>query len=218
MDKSMPSRSASNIFDKAAATWDNKPLRVAMTTAIGETIVREVQLFQKMDVLDYGCGTGLLSLFLLPHVRSVTGADNSVGMLDVLRGKIADMALNTMEVMRLDLEHDTVPDKRFHMIVTAMTMHHVRDTDNLLRAFHRLLHPGGVLCLVDLDTEPGTFHADAGEAVYHHGFDRDELKGRLKEIGFADTRDMTAHTIRKEVSEGQAESFPIFLIVARRPE
>lgn len=214
----MLSRLASNIFDKAAATWDSKPLRVAMTTAIGETIVREVQPSQEMDVLDYGCGTGLLSLFLLPHVRSVTGGDNSSGMLDVLRQKITDMTLNTMEVMRLDLEHDAVPKKRFHMIVTAMTMHHVQDTDNLLRAFHGLLHPGGVLCLIDLDTEPGTFHANADEVIYHHGFDRDELKERLKEIGFADTRDVTAHTIRKEVSEGKAESFPVFLIVARRPE
>ena len=146
MDRSTPSPPSSNVFDEAAATWDDKPLRVALATAIGETIVREAQPSQEMDVLDYGCGTGLLGLFLLAHVRSVTGADNSAGMLDVLKRKIAEMALDKMEVMRLDLDHDTVPEKRFHMVVTAMTMHHVLDTGKLLRAFHELLHPGGVLC------------------------------------------------------------------------
>jgi ubiquinone/menaquinone biosynthesis C-methylase UbiE len=170
-----------------------------------------------MDVLDYGCGTGLLSLFLLPHFRSVTGADSSVGMLDVLKKKIAEMALDNMDVMRLDLEHDSVPEKRFHLVATAMTMHHVRDTDKVLRAFYDVLHPGGVLCVADLDTEAGVFHpANVAETVHHHGFDRDELKKRMHRIGFIDTRDVTAHTIRKEVEEGQPEDFPVFLVVARR--
>ena len=43
------------------------------------------------------CGTGLIGLFLLPHVQSVTGADNSTGMLEVLRGKIASDELENME-------------------------------------------------------------------------------------------------------------------------
>lgn len=216
MDESIPSP---NFFDEAAAVWDDKPLRVALATAIGETIVREVQPSQEMDALDYGCGTGLLSLFLLPHVRSVTGADSSAGMLDVLRRKIAQMALDKMEVMRLDLEHDSLPEKRFHMVATAMTMHHVRNTGKVLGAFRELLHPGGVLCVADLDAEPGTFHSgDVAETVHHHGFDRNEMKMHMSELGFADTRDVTAHTIRKEVEEGESQDFPVFLVVARRPE
>jgi len=205
----------SNLFDEAAATWDAKPDRVVLATAIGEAIVREAKPSQEMDVVDYGCGTGLLSLFLLPHVRSVTGADNSTGMLDVLNGKIAEMGLENMEVMRLDLEHDAVPERRFHMLVTAMTMHHVRDTETLLKGFHRLLQPGGVVCIADLDSEPGTFHA-ADVAVHHHGFDREELKKQLSELGFVDPCDVTAHTIRKEAGNGETKDFPVFLVVARR--
>ena len=97
--------------------------------------------------------------------------------------------------------------------------HHVRDTGKVLRAFYNLLHPGGVLCIADLDTEPGTFHpADVAESVHHHGFDRNKMKMHMRELGFADTRDVTAHTIRKEVEGGQVQDFPVFLIVSRRPE
>ena len=76
-------------FDEAARDWDNEPRRVALMRAIGEAILREAKPTSDMDVLDYGCGTGLIGLFLLPHVHSVTGADNSPGMLKVLREKIA---------------------------------------------------------------------------------------------------------------------------------
>jgi ubiquinone/menaquinone biosynthesis C-methylase UbiE len=112
-----------------------------------------------------------------------------------------------------------VPEKRFHLVATAMTMHHVRDTDKVLRAFYDLLHPGGVLCIADLDTEPGTFHpVDVAESVHHHGFDRNEIQMHMRELGFADTRDVTAHTIRKEVENGEAQDFPVFLVIARRPK
>ena len=66
-------------FDQSAGTWDNEPRRIALMRAVGQAILREAQPTSDMDVLDYGCGTGLVSLFLLPHVRSVTGADNSPG-------------------------------------------------------------------------------------------------------------------------------------------
>ena len=69
-------------FDKAAADWDKEPRRIALMQAIGEAILREAAPTRDMDLLDYGCGTGLVGLFLLPHVRSVTGADNSPGILE----------------------------------------------------------------------------------------------------------------------------------------
>ena len=185
--------------------------------AVGEAILREARPTNDMDVLDYGCGTGLVSLFLLPHVRSVTGADNSPGMLDVLRRKIAEGGIEGMRVIRLDLEHDPVPKDRYHMVVTSMTMHHVADTGKVLRAFHDLLLPGGTLCIADLDTEPGIFHPpEAVGSVHHHGFDRESLKGQIVAAGFAEPRAATAHTVYKPVEDGGERAFPVFLIVAKR--
>jgi len=206
-----------NYFDEAAATWDNEPRRVALARAIGETIIREVKPNDSMDVLDYGCGTGLLSLFLLPHVRSVTGADSSPGMLDVLRNKITEAGLADMSAIQLDLERDPVPAGRFHMVVVSMAMHHVVQIEPILRAFWRLLLPSGVVCIADLDTEPGTFHGpDVEDSVHHQGFDREVLKGQLRAVGFAETRDVTALTLNKPVANNGEEEFSVFLIWARR--
>ncbi|NLX94756.1 MAG: class I SAM-dependent methyltransferase [Rhodopirellula sp.] len=204
-------------FDQSAATWDNEPRRIALMKAVGEAILREAGPSSDMDVLDYGCGTGLVSLFLLPHVRSVTGADNSPGMLEVLQKKIAEGGVGNMKVMHMNLEEGTVPNDRYHLIVTSMTMHHVADTAKVIRGFHELLHPGRRLCIADLDKEPGVFHPpEANSSVHHHGFDREWLKNQLMVAGFTDMHDVTAHTVTKPIATGEERDFPVFLIVGRR--
>jgi ubiquinone/menaquinone biosynthesis C-methylase UbiE len=203
-------------FDQSAATWDNKPERIALAKAIGEAILREAQPTGNMDVLDYGCGTGMVSLFLLPHVHSMTGADNSPGMLDVLGKKIQDEGLTAMRVVKLDLENDPLPRDRYHMIVSSMVMHHVANLDQVLRSLHQLLLPNGVLCIADLDTEPGWFHdVQTVGSVPHHGFDRIAFQDRLRKIGFAEARGVTAHVLSKPIQTGEMRDFPVFLIVAK---
>ncbi len=205
-------------FDEAARDWDNEPRRLALMKAIGEVILREVEPTDDMDVLDYGCGTGLIGLFLLPHVRTVTGADNSSGMLEVLRNKIADHGLQNMKAIELDLEQGSVPSTRYHLIAVGMTMHHIADTEKVLRAFHEMLMTGGTLCLADLDTEPGNFHpADMDGIVHHHGFSRDQLKQQLADIGFVQIKDTTVFTFSKPVGGQGEQEFSVFMISARRP-
>jgi ubiquinone/menaquinone biosynthesis C-methylase UbiE len=206
-----------NYFDEAAAHWDTEPRRIELAKAVGEAILRQVQPTRDMDVLDYGCGTGLLGVFLLPHVRSVTGADSSPGMLQVLEDKIRTGRLQRMRTERLDLGRDPVPDSRYHLIAANMVMHHVDQIETLLTAFYQMLLPGGFVAIADLDTEPGLFHGpEVAESVYHHGFDRSVFKDCLHQIGFVDTEDMTAHVIHKPVANGESREFPVFLIVGHR--
>jgi ubiquinone/menaquinone biosynthesis C-methylase UbiE len=204
-------------FDQSAATWDHEPRRIALMKAIGEAVLREARPAKAMDVLDYGCGTGLVGLYLLPHVRSVTGADSSTGMLEVLRTKIREGGISGMNVMQLDLEKAPVPTDRFHLIVSSMVMHHVADVDRVVSAFHEMLHPGGTVCIADLDSEPGNFHpAEAKAGVHHHGFDRRLFQERLVAVGFQDIGVTTAHVVEKPVEGGEIRDFPVFLIVGRR--
>ena len=204
-------------FDKAAGYWENEPRRVALMKAIGEAILREAKPTREMDVLDYGCGTGLIGLFLLPHVGTVTGADNSLGMLEVLRDKITAGGFENMKAIELDLEQDLLHTTRYNMIVVGMVMHHIKDTEKVLRAFHDLLVPGGTLCLADLDTEPGTFHsAEMDDIVHHHGFNRERLERQLADVGFSQMKDTTALTFNKPVEGQDPQEFSVFLITGKR--
>jgi ubiquinone/menaquinone biosynthesis C-methylase UbiE len=185
--------------------------------AIGKAILQEAKPTREMDVLDYGCGTGLIGLFLLPHVHTVTGADNSLGMLEVLRDKITAGGVENMKAIELDLEQDLLHSTRYDMIVVGMVMHHIKDTEKVLRAFHDLLVPGGTLCLADLDTEPGTFHpAEMDDIVHHHGFNRERLERQLADVGFSQMKDTTALRFNKPVEGQDPQEFSVFLITSKR--
>ena len=87
-------------FDKAAVVWDEDPDRVGMARAIASAMIRELQPKGNEITLDYGTGTGLISLALCGHVKSIVAVDSSTGMLDMLRGKIADHKIRSIEPMQ----------------------------------------------------------------------------------------------------------------------
>jgi predicted TPR repeat methyltransferase len=70
-------------FEASARTWDADPVKVARASAVADGIRGSVPLSPQMRTLEYGCGTGLLSFALRPHLAHITLADSSDGMLAV---------------------------------------------------------------------------------------------------------------------------------------
>lgn len=200
-------------FDSKARQWDDNPVFVERGLMIAQAVRESAPLNRGMRVLDYGCGTGLLSFPLKDAVGAMLLADTSPGMLEVAAEKIAAHGAAHMQTAKLDLLIDPPPAEPFDLVVTAMTLHHIPDTDRILRVFHDLLKPGGYLCIADLDREDGSFHGI--EVDVHHGFDRDALAGRAAQAGFADTAFRTVFTISKTRETGTRD-YPVFLMTARR--
>lgn len=203
----------SSHFDENARRWDENPVFQERGRHIAAAIRELVPLHPAMTVLDYGCGTGLLSFPLKDELGPIVMADSSAGMLAVLAEKIAAQGVGNMTPLRLDLMADRLPDQRFDLIYTSMTLHHIPDTDRILGIFHSLLKPGGHLCIADLDREDGSFHGL--EYDVHHGFDRDELARKAHRDGFTDIRFRTVFEIVKEQAAGP-RAYPVFLMAARR--
>jgi len=202
-------------FDKEAAAWDENPGRVKLANEVADAIIREAQPTSSMDALDYGCGTGLVTLRLQPLVRSIVGADSSAGMLGMLQAKTAKQHLTNVQTSLVDFEHGGTVPGQFHLVVSSMTLHHVQDTAVLFKQWYELLLPGGVLAVADLDTEDGSFHGD-NTGVRHLGFDRQSLGGLLRNAGFSSIRDTTAATMVREIAGGGSRPFPVFLLIARK--
>jgi ubiquinone/menaquinone biosynthesis C-methylase UbiE len=200
-------------FDTRAATWDDDPAKVDRAQAVADAIVRNVSLTGSMHAMEYGCGTGLLSFMLRPRLGQVTLADISDGMLAVAASKIAAANDAAMRAVKLDLLVDPMPAERYDIIYSLMTLHHVPDTDAILRRFHAVLATDGLLCLADLDAEDGSFH-DAGFDG-HHGFDRGRLGAKAREAGFTTVEFSTAHEIEKRADD-RPRRYPVFLMVARK--
>jgi ubiquinone/menaquinone biosynthesis C-methylase UbiE len=201
-------------FDEQAKGWDSDPMKVHRAKTVAEAIRSAIPLTQQMSALEYGCGTGLLSFAFQSDLGQITLADTSQGMLDVLGEKIAAAGLTNMHRARLDLSIDPLPAERFDLTYSLMTLHHIADAKGILRKFHALLEPSGILCIADLDKEDGTFHTD-GMTDVHLGFERDELQKWVENAGFADVKFSTAFEIKKKIDDIE-KTFPVFLLTARK--
>ena len=196
------------LFEEKAREWDANEMVRGLSLGIGAAIQAHVILDETMNVMDFGAGTGLITSQIADKVEKVTAVDVSLAMLDKLmakeelQGKVEALCSNILEQPLAIC---------FDLIVSAMAMHHVEDTDKLVACFAEHLKPGGKIALADLDEEDGTFHPADIEGVYHNGFNRDAFRSLLSRHNFKDIHFMTAHTIHKE-----GKSYPVFLVLATR--
>jgi predicted TPR repeat methyltransferase len=191
-------------FNDKAKEWDDEA-KVTMMKALAAKTLHVLSLNRKIDILDFGCGTGLFGLELADHARRLVGIDISEGMLVVFDKKTRGHA--GIESRLIDLEKDSCDD-RFDLIVTSMAFHHLNDPKAMVQKFRSMLNPGGRLAVVDLDQEDGSFHPDpAGMGVRHYGFRQDEIADWARAAGLQlDYR--IINTIRKNDRD-----YPQFLAV-----
>jgi len=202
-------------FDERAKDWDSDPAKVERARVVAEAIRAKIAQAENLDALEYGCGTGLLSMALQNDFASITLADTSQGMLDVLDNKIQAAGLNHFHPMLLDRTTQPLPLIRINTIYSLMTMHHVIDITTCLENFWILLKPGGSLFIADLDKEDGSFHGQEATHV-HRGFERSELKMLVEKVGFENVQFSTVFHVRKITAEHE-KTFPAFLMSALKP-
>ena len=196
-------------FDAAALNWDEEPRRVKVAEDIAAAIQGNIPLSKEWDALDFGCGTGLVTLQLAPSLRTITGIDSSAGMLERLGAKIQSAGFSNVRAELCDLEKGELPTGRYHLITSAMTLHHIEKIVPLLQSLKPLLHPGGLVALADLESDGGRFHDDP-TGVFHQGFSAEELSGMLAATGFTSISIKTATKIVKG-----DQIFPVLLAMAQ---
>jgi 2-polyprenyl-3-methyl-5-hydroxy-6-metoxy-1,4-benzoquinol methylase len=194
-------------FDTAARDWDQRPMSQQLA-AVPERMLAQLPLQASDHVLDFGAGTGLLSVPIAPKVAQVTALDMSAAMLQVLNEK----GLANITTLQQDI-FAGLPG-RYHAVVSCMALHHVADTAALLRAFAAALHPGGRIALVDLYQEDGSFHGDnEAKGVQHFGFAPEALQALAEQAGLMDIA--FSDILRLQHRNGRA--YPLFLMTGRKP-
>ena len=193
----------SDLFKEKAQEWDSRPISLLISEQIGKALLEQVSMGAEMSVMDFGAGTGLLCTQVAPKVKRVVAVDISDAMLQKLAQK-TEQTDNVVSVCQDILSQPL--NERFDLIISAMALHHVQDTDALLKRLFEHLAPNGSVALADLDHEDGHFHPLDVEGVYHHGFERAVLQQQLEQAGFHDIHFTTAAKINKE-----GRKYPVFL-------
>lgn len=115
---------------------------------------------QRGLVLEFGCGTGLLTKELVAAGHRVIATDASLAMLDVARELIGDRA---EEMRQLTLPDDPVP-RADAIVAVGHPLNYLPDAgaiDQALIAIAEALHPGGLLAIDICDLEWGRARREA---------------------------------------------------------
>lgn len=99
-------------------------------------------------VLNYGCGPGhdLVGFGVYSKPKRLIGIDVSATSLEQARRRLSlhgidhELILHAPTAVRLPLEDCSV-----HYVHSSGVLHYTTDPDSILREFHRVLHPNGVV-------------------------------------------------------------------------
>lgn len=96
------------------------------------------ELVRDRDVLEVGCGTGLILSRLASIARQAVGADLSAGMLEKARGR----GLSVVQANALNLPF---PDATFDAAVSFKVLAHIEDIRGAVGEMCRVVKPGGIV-------------------------------------------------------------------------
>ncbi len=169
-------------FDQNANKWD-EPGKIKLMKTLAEKAMDQLSLSTPLDILDFGCGTGLFGLEFAPYFRSLMGIDTSQGMLDVFVQKT--QGHSEIKSLLLDLESEgQALLGQYDLILSSMAFHHLQNPALVLQKLKKGLRAQGRIAIVDLEKEDGSFHPDnIGMGVKHFGFSKEEINLWAEEAG-----------------------------------
>lgn len=150
-------RQVEEMFDSIAPAYDfmNRAMTLGIDRWWRRVAVKMVGKSQPRRILDVATGTGdfAIGLYNKIHPQQVVGIDLSQGMLDVARTKVVKHGLqDAITLQQGDCLALPFNDGDFDAVTVAFG---VRNFEHLLQGYeqmHRVLAPGGVLCVVELST------------------------------------------------------------------
>lgn len=137
------------LFDASAATFDRE-----LVSKLGYEIPREmVEAIETVagaglprggwDVLDLGCGTGLVGEHIAPHSRRLVGIDLAPKMIERARARNIYTDLICADLLEALTEEDA-RRARYDVMTAADVFIYVGKLDTVIPAIRRVLRPGGL--------------------------------------------------------------------------
>ncbi|MEW8957209.1 class I SAM-dependent methyltransferase [Clostridium sp.] len=201
-------------FNEEAKQWDND-FRIKRAKIVSEEIKKSIKIEKDYKALDFGCGTGLVSFNLYDVFNSIDLLDNSEGMIEVLNYKIKEKGINNMKAICGEVNKGIILENKYDIIYTSMALHHIENIQEVLKSLIRLLRENGALCIVDLDEEDGGFHKNYKDFNGHNGFNQEEVKGILCELGLKDVQSRTFYYGEK-IIDGEKINYSLFSMIGKK--
>ena len=182
-------------FNHKAESFDS-PKNIFIANLIRLEVEKQIVDFSDKCILDFGGGTGLVSLPLATQSKSVTLVDISDKMLEQARLKVEKQAIDNVYLLQQDLLINPL-NQLFDIIVVSRVLHHMPNIEKTLAMFRNHLVEDGQLFIADF----------VKTDVNHHGFRLDELEKNLSQNGFLPVKSQIIYSAEELFLGNYAELF-----------
>ena len=172
------------------------PQNIFIANLIRQEVEKQIVDFSDKCILDFGGGTGLVSLPLATQSKSVMLVDISEKMLEQARLKVEKQAIDNVYLLQQDLLTKPL-NQLFDIIVVSRVLHHMPNIEKTLAMFRNHLVEDGQLFIADF----------VKTDVNHHGFHLDELEENLSQNGFLPVKSQIIYSAEELFLGNYAELF-----------
>jgi len=159
-------------FNTIAHEYDEIPHAAEGARRSAEAM-RKAYVFtqEATTVMDYACGTGLVSRELVPYCKRIVGVDISQGMVDQFNNRVYNQGIPPEEMQAVCAELKGIPgelgDEKFDVVLCSAAYHHFTSIDEVTLMLAYFLKPGGVLLVVDISKREDA-HGHVQHVIPHH--------------------------------------------------
>lgn len=198
-------------FDTIAPAWDTMRQEF-FTVAVRDRALACARVQAGMTALDVGAGSGFISKGLVSRGVSVIAVDQSERMLAELAKELPEVDCRVGEAEQLP-----VADGEVDCAFANMYLHHVPEPAAAIGEMARVLRPGGVLVITDLDQHDFEFLRSEQHDRWL-GFARPQLAEWLKAAGLQEVtvQSVEENCCASSCSCGDEAKISIFIASGRR--
>ena len=150
-------------------TRQAETLSVAAAFTDGDVLERvraAVAPMQDMEILDLGCGPGIVAAALAPHTASIVALDLTPEMLKKVWQRCQTAGLQNVQLALGKAEDLPFDDGSFDAVVTRLTFHHFPDPHRALGEMVRVIGARGRIVVADVVSSE-----DAEDAALHNALE-----------------------------------------------
>jgi len=139
-----PDQYVENVFDNYAERFDThlqQVLQYDIPKKLVALIAQHLPVAEKCNVLDLGCGTGLIGPEIAPYAKQLVGVDLSAKMLEKARARNLYQRLVRADL--LSMMH-AEPASSYGLVIAADVFVYAGKLDEIVGEIKRLLSAGGI--------------------------------------------------------------------------
>ena len=165
----------SDSWDDYAEEWNDNEDAILYSRKAFNTLINQINL-EDLNVLDFGCGTGLLTEQISPLAKNIVALDSSKKMISILNNKnLTNVTTISESLSEGSINKNSSLQNKFNLIVASSVFGFIPEYESTLILLKSLLTTDGILVQWD-------WLSPSKESDF--GLSEEKVESAYREIGF----------------------------------